>query len=90
MIVATVKVDDVPRFLEIFSTTGAEKRQQHGSEGSTVFRDPTEPDRVWAVFDWNADGWAEFLTDPDVPAIFQEAGLNARPQAVEPIGQFDS
>jgi hypothetical protein len=42
MILATTKVEDFDRFLEIFSTKGAEKRKQHGSQGSTVFRDPTE------------------------------------------------
>lgn len=46
MILATTKVEDYERFLAIFSTKGAEKRQQHGSKGATVFRDPTEDDRV--------------------------------------------
>ena len=51
MILATTKVEDVDRFLSIFSTKGAEKRGQHGSKGSTVFRDPTEENRVWVLFD---------------------------------------
>ena len=46
MMLATTKVDDFDRFLKIFSTKGAEKRKQHGSKGCTVFRDPTEADRV--------------------------------------------
>jgi hypothetical protein len=33
MILATTKVEDVDRFLEVFSTKGAEKRAEHGSEG---------------------------------------------------------
>ena len=57
MILATTKVEDVDRFLEVFSTAGAEKRAQHGSKGSTVFRDPNEEARIWALFDWDADGW---------------------------------
>ena len=49
MILATTKVEDVDRFLEVFSTRGAEKRQQHGSKGSTVYRDPNEENRVWVL-----------------------------------------
>ena len=81
MILATAKVEDFDRFVKIFSTKGAEKRKQHGSKGSTVFRDPNEDDRVWALFDWDAEGWQTFVSDPDVPAIFQEAGLRGKPQA---------
>jgi hypothetical protein len=50
MILATTKGEDYERFLAIFSTKGAEKRRQHGSKGVTVFRDPDEDDRVWALF----------------------------------------
>ena len=49
MILATTTVEDLDRFVEIYSTTGAEKRKLHGSKGSTVFRDPNEEDRVWAT-----------------------------------------
>ena len=90
MLLATTKVEYVDRFLENFSTKGAEKRQQHGSKGSTVFRDPTEEDRVWALFDWDAEGWQSFVSDPDVPAIFQEAGLKGKPQAGEIVGQYNA
>jgi hypothetical protein len=90
MILATTKVEDVDRFVEIFSTKGAEKRQQHGSKGSTVFRDPTEENRVWALFDWDVDGWQTFVSDPDVPPILQEAGHIGKPQAAELVGRYDA
>jgi hypothetical protein len=90
MLLATTKVDDVARFLEIFSTKGAEKRQQHGSKGATVFRDPTEEDRVWVAFDWDGAGWQSFVSDPDVPAILQEAGHQGKPQAAELLGQYSA
>jgi hypothetical protein len=90
MILATTKVEDFDRFLKIFSTKGAEKRKQHGSKGSTVFRDPNEDDRVWVLFDWDAEGWQNFVSDPDVPAILQEAGHQGRPQAGELGGQYDA
>ena len=79
MILATTTVEDFDRFLEIFSTKGAEKRKQHGSKGAHVFRDPNESDRVWAIFDWDEAGWQSFTSDPEVPAIFQEAGFTQGP-----------
>ncbi len=90
MILATTQVEDVDRFLEIFSTTGAEKRKQHGSKGATVFRDPTEGDRVWALFDWDAEGWQSFVSDPEVPAILEQAGHKGKPQAAELAGRYDA
>jgi hypothetical protein len=88
MILATTKVEDVDRFLGIFSTKGAEKREQHGSKGSTVFRDPNEGSRVWVLFDWDAEGWQQFVSDPEVPAILKEAGHVGAPQAAEQLGQY--
>ncbi len=74
MMLATTKVEDFDRFLNVFSTKGAEKRKQHGSKGATVFRDPMEADRVWVIFDWDEQGFKSFLSDPEVPAIIREAG----------------
>ena len=88
MILATTQVEDVDRFLTIFSTKGAEKRKEHGCKGATVFRDPNETDRVWALFDWDADGWQSFVGDPDVPQIMQEAGHRGRPQAAGLCGEY--
>jgi hypothetical protein len=90
MILATTKVEDFDRFLNTFSTKGAEKRRQHGSKGSTVFRDPNENDRVLVLFDWDAPGWQNFVSDPDVPPILQEAGHKGKPQAAELGGQYDA
>jgi hypothetical protein len=89
MILATTKVEDFDRFWAAFSTTGAEKRRQHGSRGSRVFRDPNEDDRVWVVFDWDQQGWESFLADPEVAPIFQEAGLQGRPVAAEFAEELD-
>jgi hypothetical protein len=90
MILATTKVEDYDRFLKVFSTKGADKRAQHGSKGSTVFRDPAEDDRVWVLFDWDAQGWQNFVSDPEVPAILQEAGHRGKPQAAQLGGRYDS
>jgi hypothetical protein len=88
MLLATTKIGDFDRFVEIYSTKGAEKRKLHGSRGSTVFRDPNEPDRVWALFDWDLEGWKNFASDPEVPGIMQEAGHQGRPQVAELGGNY--
>ena len=83
MLLATTQVEDFDRFIEVFSTKGADKRKQHGSKGVLVFRDPSEEDRVWAVFDWDIEGWQSFVSDPEVPPIIREAGHKGKPQVAE-------
>jgi hypothetical protein len=90
VILATTTVQDLDRFVEIYGTKGAEKRKLHGSKGSTVFRDPNEDDRLWAIFDWDLEGWGKFAADPEVPGIMQEAGHKNRPQVTELVGSFDA
>ena len=90
MLLATTRVEDIDHWLEIFSSTSAEKRKQHGSKGSHVFRDPNEGDRVWAIFDWDEQGWQSFVSDPEVSPILQAAGHKGRPQGAELLGQYDA
>jgi hypothetical protein len=89
VILTTVKIEDFDRFWGTFSTKGAEKRKQHGSKGSQVFRDPNDDSRVWVVLDWDEEGFQNFVSDPDVPAIFQESGLQGRPQMAEAAREHD-
>jgi hypothetical protein len=90
MILTTVKIEDFDRFWNTFTTKGAEKRRSHGSGGSHVFRDPNDSARVWVVFDWDEEGYKNLLSDPEVPAIFQEAGLQGRPELAESAGEHDA
>src|SRR3954451_5099969 len=90
MILATTKVKDLDHFLKVYGTAGADKRGSHGSKGSTVYRDPTEEDRVWAIFDWDEEGWTAFATDPETPGIMQEAGHLGRPSLGEFLGTFSA
>ncbi len=90
MLLATTQVENLDQFMDIFSTLGAEKRKQHGSKGATVFRDPSEPDRLWAIFDWDAQGWQSFVSDPEVPPIMQQAGHKSKPVAAELVGHCDA
>jgi quinol monooxygenase YgiN len=90
MVLATAKAEDFDRFWNTFSTKGAEKRREYGSRGANVFRDPNEEGRIWVVFDWDDAGWQSFISDPDVPAIFQEAGFGERPVAAEFVREHDA
>jgi len=90
MILATTTVENVDRFLDVFGTKGADKRALHGSKGSTVFRDPTEENRIWALFDWDEAGWAKFVSDPEVPPILKEAGHLGKPEAARLLGTYQA
>ena len=90
MLLATTQVEDFDRFLDVFSNAGADKRQQHGSKGALVFRDPSEEDRVWVIFDWDDQGFKNFVSDPEVPPILKEAGHVGKPQAAVLGGKFDA
>ena len=90
MVLATTQIEDFDRFMEVFSTSGAEKRREHGCRGVIVFRDPSEEDRIWAVFDWDEDGWQSFVSDPEVPPIMKSAGHRGKPQSAAFAGSFDS
>jgi hypothetical protein len=90
MLLATTTIEELDRFKDIFSTKGAEKRREHGSKGAVVFRDPNEEDRVWVIFDWDAEGFGRFASDPEVPPIMQEAGHKGRPQVAELTGTYDA
>ena len=90
MILATTQVENFDRFLHVFSTTGADKRRQHGSKGALVFRDPEQADRVWVIFDWDEAGWQSFVSDPTVPPVMKEAGHKSKPQALKLESKVDA
>jgi hypothetical protein len=90
MLLATTQVEDFDRFMAVFTAAGAEKRKQHGSKGAAIFRDPSESDRVWVIFDWDEQGWHSFVSDPEVPPIMKAAGHKSRPQAAEFAARCDA
>jgi heme-degrading monooxygenase HmoA len=90
IVLSIAKVTDFDQFLKTFSTKGLEKRTQHGSQGSRVFRDPDDPNRALVVFEWDEDGYQELLSDPEMPEIFKEGGLEGRPVKAEPAGEFEA
>ena len=54
-----------------------------------VFRDPNEDDRIWVVFDMDEESYNNLMSDPEMPEVFQAAGLQGRPQTAESGGQTD-
>ena len=90
MLLATTQVEDIDRFMEVFSTRGAEKRKEHGSKSAVVFRDPSESDRVWVIFDWDLEGFKSYVSDPDVPPILAAAGHKGKPQAAQLVGRCEA
>jgi hypothetical protein len=90
LILSTVKIEDFDRFWDTFSTKGAEKRKQHGSKGSHVFRDPNDEDRIWVLIDFDEQAYESLLSDPEMPAVFQEAGLRGRPEKAELAREHDA
>lgn len=90
MILATTTFEDYDRFMEVFSTAGADKRREHGSKGARVFRDPSQGDRVWVIFDWDEAGWQSFASDPEVPPIMKTAGHTSRAQVAQASGTLSA
>ena len=82
MLLATTTVSDFDQFMKVFSNGGLAKRQEHGSKGALVFRDPNQADRVWVIFDWDEKGWQSFVSDPTVPPVLKDAGHTSKPQAL--------
>lgn len=90
MIVTIARVTDPDRFLEVFETIGAAKRREHGCRGAQVYVDPDDAHRMWCVFDWDAEGYDDFLVDPEVPAIARELMLQAPPVRAVPVTDLDA
>jgi hypothetical protein len=49
-----------------------------------------EADRVWVIFDWDEQGFKNYLSDPEVPAIIKEAGHVGKPQPAELGGKYSA
>ena len=74
MLLATTQVEDVDRFMEVFSTDAAEKRKKHGSKGAAVFRDPFESDRVWGSSTGTSRAGRASCPTPTFPRSWRQPG----------------
>jgi hypothetical protein len=43
---------------------------------------------MWVLFEWDEEGWAKFVSDPEVPPILKEAGHLGKPQTGSLLGQY--
>ena len=87
MLLATTTIEDFDRWMKVFTTTSAEKRKKYGSKGAIIFRDLNEVDRVWVVFDWDQEGWKNFVSDPEVPPMLKAAGHKSKAQSLTLAGE---
>ena len=77
-ILAEVRVQDLDRFLGVFSTDGLERRAAHGSLGAEVMS--AEDDRVLVLIDWpNRAAFEAFSADPLVAPTMARGGAKGRP-----------
>ena len=90
MILATTTVEDFDRFLSIFSTKGAEKRKSTGPRVRPSFAIPMRTTGSGCSSTGMQEGFQNFVSDPEVPPIMQEAGHKSRPQPAEFGGQYDA
>jgi quinol monooxygenase YgiN len=80
---ATVHIEDVQRFIGVFSADGARARRRHGSRRSQIFTGPGDEQQVRVLFEWDSrDSFEAFLADADVRATMQSSGTVGRPDVL--------
>ena len=45
---------------------------------------------MWVLFEWDEEGWANFVSDPEVPPILKEAGHLGKPDTAALLGQYQA
>jgi hypothetical protein len=90
MLLATTTVEDLDRFMDVFPPRVQRSASSTGARAPVVFRDPAADDRVWAIFDWDEQGWQSFVADPQVPPNMKNAGHKSRPVAAQFVGRCDA
>ncbi len=90
-ILGDVTIEDLPTFLGVFATRGAEMRRKHGNRRSQVFAVAGEASRVLVLFEWESrEAFEGFLNDPAVKATMQSSGTVGRPAFtfLHQVGEF--
>lgn len=78
---AEVPIEDLPRFLSVFATRGAEMRRKHGSRGAQVFCASDGPLRAFLLIEWESkETFERFRADPEVPPTMKSGGIKAPPK----------
>lgn len=100
-VLGRVTVKDVPHFISIFATRGAEVRRYHGSSEAQLFRvigqpqegahQPDDMQHVVVLFAWESrEAFQGFLDDPNVRETMKVAGITEPPEftILEEVGLF--
>ncbi|MBD2691986.1 antibiotic biosynthesis monooxygenase [Anabaena catenula] len=90
-ILAKAFIEDLEKFVGVFSTRGVEMRKKHGSKGSEIFKVVAEENTVWVLFEWeNKEAFEEFLNDPMVQETMKSSGTIGKPEFIilDKIGEF--
>ena len=90
MLLATTQVEDFDRFLEVFSTAGADKRKEHGSKGALSSATPPRTTACGSSSTGTQRAGRASSSDPEVPPIMKAAGHKGRPQAAAFAGRCDA
>ena len=79
-ILAEVRIEDLNRFLTVFTTDGLAKRAHHGSLGAEVLAAMENNDRVFVLIDWrDCAAFEAFLADPEVGPTMAWGGAKGQP-----------
>jgi quinol monooxygenase YgiN len=92
-ILGRVSIEDLPKFISVFATRGAEMRKKHGCLMSQVFKMKNETNRVVLLFDWESkEAFEGFLNDPMVKETMKSGGTLAPPEFtfLEKVAEFPS
>ncbi|WP_427159481.1 antibiotic biosynthesis monooxygenase [Aliinostoc sp. HNIBRCY26] len=92
-ILAKVSVENLEKFVGVFSTRGAEIRKQHGSLSAEIFKSVEEENTVWVLFQWmSKENFEGFLNDPVVKETMKSSGTIGQPEFIflNQIGLFSA
>jgi heme-degrading monooxygenase HmoA len=92
-ILGNVRIEQLERFIGVFSTAGAEARGRHGNRGTQLFRVAGEDDRVVVLFEWESEeAFEAFRNDPSVRETMKSSGTVGPPEftVLKKLGEFPS
>ena len=92
-VLGKVSIEDLDKFVGVFSTRGAEVRGQHGNQGTQLFRVAEEDGKVVVLFEWESrEAFEGFSNDPQVRETMRSSGTLGPPEFtfLEKVGEFPS
>ena len=80
-ILGKVKIEDLQKFVGVFSTRGAEMRRKHGGISSQIFKISEEENRVYVLLEWsNKEAFEEFVNSSIVKETMKSSGTLEPPE----------